>query len=231
MNKLFHKFLRIPKVIKGKDFFVNIQSKQDTLTFGNPGASWTFIPSLLDSKSIVYSFGVGEDISFDLLLINKFNLKINAFDPTPKSINWIKNQKISPNFKLHEFGLSNKDGEVAFFPPTNPNFVSATIINRPETKSEAYNVPVKKLDTIFNDFNHSQIDILKMDIEGAEYDVIDDILNSKIPIKQLLIEFHHRFKNVGVNKTKEAIKKLNNAGFLIFDISNSGEEYSFISQV
>jgi Methyltransferase FkbM domain len=108
--------------------------------------------------------------------------------------------------------------------------VSATIIDRPETKSGAYKVPVKKLSTIFNDLNHSQIDILKMNIEGAEYNVIDDILASKIPIKQLLIEFHHRFENVGINKTKEAIQKLNTAGFLIFDISNSGEEYSFFNE-
>ena len=41
----------------------------------------------------------------------------------------------------------------------------------------------------------SRIDILKMDIEGAEYDVIDDIINSPVPIAQVLIEFHHRFPN------------------------------------
>ena len=76
--------------------------------------------------------------------------------------------------------------------------------------------------------SHNHIDILKMDIEGAEYDVIDDILSSNIAIKQILVEFHHRFPNVGLKKTKETIKKLNNFGYRIFHISNNGEDYSFI---
>jgi len=39
-----------------------------------------------------------------------------------------------------------------------------------------------------------------MDIEGAEYEVIDDLIASGIRPKQILVEFHHRFKNVGVKK-------------------------------
>jgi hypothetical protein len=75
---------------------------------------------------------------------------------------------------------------------------------------------------------HQKIDILKMDIEGAEYQVIEDLLKSGISVNQLLIEFHHRFPFVGVQKTKDAIKALNNAGYAIMAISRSGEEYTFI---
>ena len=70
---------------------------------------------------------------------------------------------------------------------------------------------------------------LKIDIEGAEYDVIDDILQSNIEITQFLIEFHHRFKEIGVNKTKLAVKKLENAGYkLVYINQKTGEEYTFI---
>jgi hypothetical protein len=73
-----------------------------------------------------------------------------------------------------------------------------------------------------------KVDILKMDIEGAEYDVICDLLNCNINVQQILVEFHHRFKDVGVLKTKQAIAELNKNGFKIFDISSLGTEYSFI---
>ena len=54
----------------------------------------------LDENSIVYSAGVGEDISFDLLLSNKYNSNIILIDPTEKAnkhfretIDYYKNNK------------------------------------------------------------------------------------------------------------------------------------------
>jgi hypothetical protein len=79
------------------------------------------------------------------------------------------------------------------------------------------------------ELQHSRIDLLKMDIEGAEYAVIDDIVASGIIVKQLLVEFHHRWKEVGVSKTKHAVRKLNAAGYRIFAVSPNGEEYGFLN--
>jgi hypothetical protein len=66
-----------------------------------------------------------------------------------------------------------------------------------------------------------------MDIEGAEYSVLADILACRIQVKQLLVEFHHRWPHIGIEKTKQAIRALNAAGYRIFSVSPSGEEYSF----
>jgi hypothetical protein len=77
---------------------------------------------------------------------------------------------------------------------------------------------------------HNELEILKMDIEGAEYSVIDDILSSDIKIKQILLEFHHNFDNIGICKTKRVIESLNKKGFKMFDTLSSGQEYSFINE-
>ena len=81
---------------------------------------------------------------------------------------------------------------------------------------------------MFSCLSHSQIYILKMDIEGSEYEVIDCVIDKKIPVKQILVEFHHRFPAIGIAKSKIAINKLNLAGYKIFHVSVTGEEYSFI---
>ena len=44
----------------------------------------------LDSESIIYSGGVGEDISFDLLLSDKYDSNIVLIDPTNKDVTIMK---------------------------------------------------------------------------------------------------------------------------------------------
>jgi hypothetical protein len=68
-----------------------------------------------------------------------------------------------------------------------------------------------------------------MDIEGAEYKVIDDLARSKISIVQLLVEFHHVIGNASeVERTATAIRTIHQMGFRLFHNSISGREYSFI---
>ena len=89
---------------------------------------------------------------------------------------------------------------------------------------------MKSFKDILKMYNHDQIDVLKMDIEGSEYDVIASILNSKIEIGQILIEFHNRFFEDGFSRTKKAIKLLRSSGFELFAISDSKEELSFVKR-
>jgi FkbM family methyltransferase len=161
-------------------------------------------------------------------LINNYNLIVHGFDPTPKSIEWFKLQNFPPSFILHEYGIADFNGDILFNPPENPDHVSYTILDRQETKGNAITVKVKKLDTIMDELGHTSIDILKMDIEGAEYQVIEDLISSGIQPTQILVEFHHRFPYVGLRATKNAIAKLRKAGYCLFSVSETKEEYSFI---
>jgi hypothetical protein len=49
-----------------------------------------------------------------------------------------------------------------------------------------------------------------------------------LPVRQILVEFHHRFPGVGVARTRRAVERLNAGGYRIFFASDSGEEYSFV---
>jgi len=80
------------------------------------------------------------------------------------------------------------------------------------------------------DLGHSRINLLKMDIEGSEYDVIDDILTNNLEVGQILVEFHHRFADIGMKKTLTAVAALRAAGYELFHISPWCEEYAFIKE-
>jgi len=45
---------------------------------------------------------------------------------------------------------------------------------------------------------------------------------------QILAEFHHRFPNVGIKKTRKAIEDLKKMGYGLFSVSTTGEELSFL---
>lgn len=220
--------LRARKVLLGRDFYAKNQTQIKKTTLGEKNTQWTIAPFVIPGNPIIYSFGVGTDISFDLEVIKKFNAKVYAFDPTPKSVQWIKQQTLPSTFYFHPYGIASYNGKVSFTLPKNPQYVSGSVNDHLGSGGEKIDVPVKKLDTIMQELGHQKIDILKMDIEGTEYEVIDFIIDNNIQVGQLLVEFHHRFKKIGIKKSKEAMRKLNNAGYLIFHVSPSGEEYSFI---
>ncbi|MCH7903662.1 MAG: FkbM family methyltransferase [Armatimonadetes bacterium] len=160
--------------------------------------------------------------------MERFGLTVQAFDPTPKSIEWVKRQKLPEGFVMHEYGIADVDGDVTFSPPENPDHISHTILERPSTASRAITVPVKRLETIMREIGHEHIDLMKMDVEGAEYAVIDDLVESTVRPRQLLVEFHHRFESIGLPKTKAAVEALRGAGYDLVYITDSGEEYSFL---
>jgi len=102
----------------------------------------------------------------------------------------------------------------------------STLDPRPSTLT----VPCKLISTLMRDLGHSRINLLKMDIEGSEYDVIDDILTNNLEVGQILVEFHHRFADIGMKKTLTAVAALRAAGYELFHISPWCEEYAFIKE-
>jgi hypothetical protein len=106
--------------------------------------------------------------------------------------------------------------------------ISGSLINNPRLRKRGVNIKVKKISSIMNSFNHKEIDLLKMDIEGLEYKIIDQIIKEKIPVKQLVVEFHDRFFTKGFGLRKKSILQLKKSGYYIFGISKSLEEFSFL---
>jgi hypothetical protein len=69
-----------------------------------------------------------------------------------------------------------------------------------------YNIVcVDTIKNIMNDNNHSHIDFLKLDIEGAENIVIEQMLNDNIYPKYICIEFDLLLKNKDPSQTTSAI--------------------------
>ena len=216
------------RAMLGRDLYLPVQVRCTKAYFGNEHAEWCVCPTGLSEESIVYSFGVGADISFDLGLIRQFGMRVHGFDPTPRSITWVRSQDLPEKFVFHDYGIGGHDGNVLFRAPEDPNHVSYKAVPGGGPGAPLIEAPVHRLATILKKLGHERIDVLKMDIEGAEYEVVQDLISCRNHVKQLLVEFHHSWQEIGLRRTREAVEGLNRAGYKIFYISPSGTEFSFV---
>ena len=208
----------------------------------------------------MYCFGAGEDISHDIMIGNELNSNIYIFDPTPRSIehvqyvkdvldnikksifnkrfgggdknywNLILNNKIkSDKIYFFDYGLSTKNEIVKFYKPSNEEYVSHTIIKG--FKSDQFiNVQVKDIKTIMNELNHSKIDLLKLDIEGIECEVIEQLIQYKIFPTYLSVDFDIGYN--GENRDLNDLNKVNKTIHLLKEnhyivLNKNYSDYSF----
>jgi hypothetical protein len=67
---------------------------------------------------IVYSCGIGKNISFDRELLRRYkNIQIFGFDPTPIASGWIKSQKLPGNYHFFQTGVSSQKGMEKMYLP------------------------------------------------------------------------------------------------------------------
>ena len=213
----------------GKIAFIDVEEKRAKEWYGNGYGGFYVDPSLVPDNAIVYSFGIGEDISFDKAIIAKHGAKVFGFDPTPKSINYVRNNETPEQFYFHPFGLGEKTEMVTFHLPKNKEHVSGSVYDHSLVdEHDSVDVLLKEFKEIANDLGHQSFEVLKMDIEGSEYAVMEGILNSGIPIKQILVETHERFFPNGKEKGQKFFKLLYDHGYRIFAISDTYQEISLV---
>lgn len=184
--------------------------------FGTTYGGWSLpVEAELGPNSIIYSAGVGEDISFDLLLQEAYGCEIVLIDPTerakahyeeiktfydtrkpyftgdiqPDYIRTIGRAK--PDFSKFTYvtkGLWHIPDTLKFYKPVNPKYVSHTFMTN--MYSDEYTMAeVDTVGSIMKELGHTQLDLLKLDIEGAEVTVLDQMLREQIYPRYLCVEF------------------------------------------
>lgn len=187
-----------------------VKPSSKLIRLGTEGCGW-FIPEKNISKgNIAICAGAGEDVSFDIAL-NAAGLDVYVLDPTPRAkqhiqniINAFEKGRSFPinnaseyydlskfdiaRFHFHDVGLAAENGRLKFYAPADPEHVSHSIRNIQQTDTY-FEASCQSYDNYLSTHNIAKVDIVKLDIEGAEYEVIDSILDSKTKPKLLAVDF------------------------------------------
>ena len=166
-----------------------MKPRSDLEKLGTSYGGWIVPTSLFDSDSICYLVGVGEDISFDLALMERFGCAIHGFDPTPRAIEYIDVQARNVrDYRFHPLGLWSDDSIQRFYEPSKVEHVSHSIVNLQQT-SNYFEASCRRLSSMMAELGHSRLDLLKIDIEGAEYVVLQSVIDDGLDITTICVEF------------------------------------------
>jgi FkbM family methyltransferase len=184
---------------------------------GTAYGGWVVPTALIKPDWICYCGGVGEDISFDLGLIERFGCVVRAFDPTPRAIAYIaQNAANEPKFDFHPVGLWSANTTLRFFAPRNPAHVSHSVVNLQRT-SEFFEAPCRTIESIMQEVGDDRIDLLKLDIEGAEHEVVRAMLATGIRPTVLCLEID---QPVRVRTLWGTVRRIRSAGYALVDVDS-----------
>lgn len=202
---------------------------------GSDYGGWHFV-DVLTPDSVALCFGAGQDITFDMRLIEHTACQVHCFDPTPRAVGHVnevvrlvKNgtmplsryKNLAPTivdrFSFRAVGLWSETKTMEFFVPPSEGMASYSISNIHAGK-EKIALECETFSDICSKLGIEEIDLVKIDIEGAEYEAIDSILASGILPKQLLVEFDEGWKPLdsqAIDRIQTTINKLDAAGYLV----------------
>jgi FkbM family methyltransferase len=204
--------------------YLRPRHRLDLVKLGSAYGGWIVPTTLLKGSSVCYCVGVGEDITFDLALIERFGCQVFSFDPTPRAIQHVQSiASTIDNFRFYPVGLWSSEQRMKFFTPKNPLHVSHSIVNLQKT-AEYFEADCKRLSTIMRELGHVGLDLLKLDIEGAEYEVLSSLMEDNIQVNVLCVEFD---QPAPLSSIIGMVKQLQQAQYQL--VSIDGWNFTFVN--
>ncbi len=212
--------------------------------FGDDGNEYALASKAVDHSNndnfIVFSAGIFDDIEFEKFMIDRFNATVYSFDPTPFSRKFvdfqIKSRAVSKKKLVHTMcGVESYDGITEFnVTDGGDGGVGSSAIDRVDENGKYYprkiKVKMKTVKTLMKQKGIDHIDCMKLDIEGSEFAVIQDVFGIGEPIKipNIIIEFHERFFEDGVARMEQAFQTMRDSGYVHVWTSKLGIECLFV---
>jgi FkbM family methyltransferase len=148
------------------------------------------IPTHLpDPTWVAYCGGIGDDASFELELARRYGCHVIALDPTPSALRYAEQELKSTGVAFLPYGLWSEDGEQRFYEPRQPEHASYSIPDLQETGRFIVAV-CRSLESLMDELAHDRLNLLKLDIEGAEYKVLEPLVENRLRVDVLCVELH-----------------------------------------
>lgn len=146
---------------------------------------------MIDGKTVLCEVGVGPpSMAFGLLVMQQPNVHVMLFEPNRAYAQELRSAIAGKtNVELHEVAIGDENGEIEFFDEgTSSSMAGIASPSQQHKGAEAprpsYKVPVRQI----SEFDHGQIDLLRLDTEGSEWFCIKHLVSRP---RQIVVEIYN----------------------------------------
>ncbi len=179
-----------------------------------------------DPSSVVIDVGCGYDADFSVAMITESGVAAFAVDPTRKHAPSLQalEERFAGRFKHFPFAITATDGTLTFYESLQN--VSGSVLadhsNVMRDSIRSYEVDSVSINHLLSRLGLTHVAYLKLDLEGAEYDVLEAINDETLrSLDQMLVEFHHHcIGHYSIEDTKRAVDAIAQRGFHHFSLDD-----------
>jgi FkbM family methyltransferase len=174
---------------------------------------------LIPNGSTIISGGIGNDVEFELDLIKKKNVLVVGIDPTNTAEQFIENRKLNDQLLQNRYvylkkALNDTNSPIKLFYGENEWMSSVSSQHRDAAQGNFFVCEAVTIEDLLN--SYTNVSYLKIDIEGAEYNILNKLEHLSIP--QVSIEFHHHCSTeYTLPETISLIQKIEKMGYDAID--------------
>jgi FkbM family methyltransferase len=204
LKKLRSTYVYFSRKIFAEPKFQDLRQQSVSTWFREDGDHTHRLNYELDKNSIIFDLG-GYEGQWASDIFAKYCCTVHVFEPVLEFTNNIKERfSQNPHIIVHQFGLSDRDQIVQIHFDRNQSsmYTSGTDVR------EAKLISAKK----FIDMEGIEhIDLMKINIEGGEYDLVDHLIHTALvkQIANIQVQFHDHVPNAEkrMQKIQQALQK------------------------
>jgi FkbM family methyltransferase len=158
---------------------------------GTAYGGWQIPDGLLGPESICYCVGAGGDISFDLELISRYGATVRAVEPVESyQRDAVETAAGEPRFSIRQAAVAIRDGPIRMQSHHQPGSASLSAAGLYETDSWV-EIPGRTLASLMGEWGDERIDLLKLDLEGIEYELVPTLDLGSLGVRIFAVQLHH----------------------------------------
>jgi FkbM family methyltransferase len=170
--------------------------------------SHSILPDLVRGGGVIVDCGANVG-AFSMEMIRRFGCRCYAFEASPSVFG---RMVIHSNIVSRNLAICGSDRLVSLTP--SEDITRAKIDNTLVALSSSTMVQGRHLGMLLAEFGILDIDVLKLDIEGAELEVIDSLSDEFFRnVGQMTVEFHDFLGYTTAQEVSKRIDRLTNIGF------------------
>lgn len=166
-------------------------------------------------------------LTLEMAIAHGNDVSVYSFEPEPRNLNWLRNNlqmNAVDNVSIIDQAVSDADGFIKLYMSKDNNAGTHSTISDAATVSTEYiEIPCVRLDSFTSQRRLTNVGLIKVDVEGAELEVVrgaEQLLRTQRPA--LILEMCSAFQNARGFSVPQFKHMLHDWGYSPYTINDDG---------